>query len=442
VTLARPNIPSLAAAEEREESARQALIRRAHDRLLRDLDPRLLEQLDSHDARVRVERAAAQIIAEFAPGLAEVRRQELVRAVADETIGFGPMQRLLDDPEVTEVMVNGPSAVYYERAGTLYVSTVRFQDYDHIRRIADRIVTALGRRLDEASPMVDARLPDGSRVNVIIPPLSPRSPTITVRKFQNSRFGIAELVEIGSMSEAAAGFLRACVISKVNIVISGGTGTGKTTLLNALSLFIPERERIVTVEDPVEIQLQQDHVVTLEARPKGSEGTGEVTQRDLVRNALRMRPDRIIVGEVRGPEAFDMLQAMNTGHEGSITTVHANSPRDALFRIENMVMMAGFELPSRAIRDQIGSALHLIVQMNRMVDGTRRVVTISEVGNLEGDTVTLQDLFVFDNPGIGPDGRVQGHLRPTGIRARFTDRFSAYGVTPSWSPGSEIATLQ
>ncbi len=441
MTLARPGIPSLSAIEEREESARQALIARAHDRLLRDLDRRVLETLDARDARVHVERAAAQVIAELTPGVAEVRRLELVRAVADETIGFGPIQRLLDDPEITEVMVNGPAAVYYERAGALYVSTVRFQDADHIRRIADRIVTALGRRLDESSPMVDARLPDGSRVNVIIPPLAPKSPTITVRKFNNARFGIAELVEIGSMTEAAAGFLRACVMAKVNIVVSGGTGTGKTTLLNGLSAFIPERERIVTIEDPMEIQLMQDHVVSLEARPKGSEGAGEFTQRDLVRNALRMRPDRIIIGEVRGPEAFDMLQAMNTGHEGSITTVHANSARDALFRIENMVMMAGFELPSHAIRDQMSSALHLFVQLNRMVDGSRRVVNICEVGPQEGDAITLQDLFKFNDPSIGTDGRVRGQLVPTGIRARFADRFAAYGVSPAWTT-EDMVTLE
>ncbi|MFN8637953.1 MAG: CpaF family protein [Dehalococcoidia bacterium] len=425
---------ALAAVEQRDEEARRALVLRAHDRLLRDLDPRLLEALDSSQARDRVERAAAIVLAEMAPGIADIRRQELVRAITDEAIGFGPLQRLLDDPDVTEVMVNGPSSVYFERGGVLYSSNVRFNDQDHIRRIADRIVSALGRRLDESSPMVDARLPDGSRVNVVIPPLAPKSPAITVRKFAAGRHGIEELVQLGSISEAFAGFLRACVLAKVNVVISGGTGTGKTTLLNALSQFIPEGERIVTIEDPVEIQLRQEHVVTLEARPMGSEGRGEFTQRDLVRNALRMRPDRIVVGEVRGPEAFDMLQAMNTGHEGSVTTVHANSPRDALFRIENMVMMAGFELTSRVIREQMASALQLIIQINRLLDGTRRVVAATEVGGIEGDAITLQELFTFDNQGIGADGRVQGGLRSTGLRARFADRFAAFGVSPEWTP--------
>ncbi|MCC6236850.1 MAG: CpaF family protein [Dehalococcoidia bacterium] len=407
---------------------------RAHDRLLRDLDPRLLEELDSEQARQRVERAAAIVLTELAPGIAEIRRHDLIRAITDEAIGFGPIQRLLDDQEVTEVMVNGPSSIYFERGGVLHSSNLRFNDQDHIRRIADRIVVALGRRLDEASPMVDARLPDGSRVNVVIPPLAPKSPTITVRKFAGGRHGVDELIQLGSMTEQFAGFMRACVVAKVNVVISGGTGTGKTTLLNAFSQFLPESERIVTIEDPIEIQLQQEHVVTLEARPAGSEGRGEVTQRDLVRNALRMRPDRIIVGEVRGSEAFDMLQAMNTGHEGGLTTVHANSARDALFRIENMVMMAGFELTSRVIREQMASALQLIIQVTRLLDGTRRVVAATEVSALSGDTITLQDLFLFENRGIGPDGRVQGTLKQTGIRPRFAERFAAFGVSPLWQP--------
>ena len=418
----------------------EALVASAHERLLKDLDVRVLEQLQSDEAREHVEKAAATIVAELAPGVAGVTRQDLVRDIVNETVGFGPMQPLLDDPEVTEVMVNGPSDVYYERDGLLFVSTVRFRDQAHIRRIADRIVGGLGRRLDESSPTVDARLPDGSRVNIVIPPIAVKSPTITVRKFQNDRFSVDDLIRSGTLNEELAGFVRACIVSKVNVVISGGTGTGKTTLLNALSEFIPEGERIVTIEDPIEIQLRQQHVVTLEARPPGTEGMGEITQRDLVRNALRMRPDRIIVGEVRGAEAFDMLQAMNTGHEGSITTVHANTPRDALSRIESMVMTTGFDLPSRTIREQMASALHMILQVNRLVDGTRRVVGVSEVSGMEGELVTLQDLFVFEgNPGA--DGRVAGELRATGIRPRFADRFEAFAISPVWSTRARATVL-
>ena len=418
------------------------IVARAHDRLLKDLDARVLDQLDSEEARTHVSEAAAAVVAEIAPDAAGVTKEEIVRDVVNEIVGFGPMQPLLDDPEVTEVMVNGPSEVYYERGGLLYVSSVRFRDEQHIRRVADRIVGAVGRRLDESSPMVDARLPDGSRVNIVIPPIAVRSPTITVRKFQTDRHSVEDLVRIGSLSEEVAGFVRACVVSKVNIVISGGTGTGKTTMLNALSQFIPERERIVTIEDPVEIQLRQQHVVPLEARPAGTEGKGEMTQRDLLRNALRMRPDRIIIGEVRGPEAFDMLQAMNTGHEGSITTVHANSPRDALSRIENMVMMAGFDLPTRAIREQMASALHLILQVNRMVDGSRRMIAVTEVAGMEGDLVALQDIFTFERGELTSGGQMDGSLRPTGIRPRFADRFEMFAVSPAWSTRAEAAVLR
>ena len=325
-------------------------------------------------------------------------------------------------------MVNHPDTVFYEKEGRLYLSSVRFRDDQHIMRIVERIVAPLGRRVDESSPMVDARLPDGSRVNVIIPPVAPKSPTITIRKFRADKMTFDDLVATGALTNELAEFFRACVQAKLNILISGGTGSGKTTMLNALSSFIPDTERIVTIEDPTELQLQQGHVVTLEARPPSLEGKGEVTQRDLVRNSLRMRPDRIIVGEVRGPEAFDMLQAMNTGHEGSLGTVHANTPRDALARIENMVMMAGFELPVKAIREQMQSAIHLVIQIARFPDGTRKVVSVAEVSGMEGQVVTMQDLFRFEQTGIDTDGRVLGELRTTGIRPRFAEKFEVSGI--------------
>jgi pilus assembly protein CpaF len=348
--------------------------------------------------------------------------------VVDEVVGLGPIEPLLRDPTVSEVMVNGPSDVYYERDGIIHESSVTFADEAHVHRIIDRIVNSIGRHVDEASPMVDARLPDGSRVNVIIPPLAAKSPVITIRKFRLDRLTLEDLVSINTMTDAMAELLSGCVSAKLNIVVSGGTGSGKTTLLNALSAAIAHTERIVTIEDPLELKLQQRHVIPLEARPPSLEGRGEVTQRDLVRNALRMRPDRIIVGEVRGAEAFDMLQAMNTGHEGSLTTVHANTPRDALGRIEQMVLMAGFDLPIAAIREQIASALHVIVQLARLSDGTRRVVNVTEVAGLEGHLVTLQDIFVFRQSGIDPEGKVLGELRATGIRPSFTDRLHAFGI--------------
>ena len=422
-------------------SDRDATIARVHERLLRELDTRALDELDGEQARDRVLDAVASILSEIAAGAADVTRQDVAEAVADEVLGFGPIQPLLNDRDITEVMVNGPTEVYYERAGVIYLSPVRFRDHDHIRRIADRIVSPIGRRLDESSPMVDARLPDGSRVNIVIPPIAVDSPTITIRKFQSDRYDFEDLIRINTMNEQVAGFLRASVASKVNIVVSGGTGSGKTTLLNALSQFIPAQERVVTIEDPVEIQMKQPHVVRLEARPATGESDREVLMRDLVKNALRMRPDRIIVGEVRGSEAFDMLQAMNTGHEGSITTVHANTPRDALSRIENMVFMAGFELPIKAIREQMASALHLIVQIGRFVDGTRRIQSITEVSGMEGDLVALQDIFVFDRAGFSESGQVQGELKATGIRPRFADRFSDFSVSETWVTTPERTSL-
>jgi pilus assembly protein CpaF len=399
-----------------------------HQRLIEELDPNKLEGLGKDKAREAVEQAARTLVAQEMPGIVGTTRDELVSAVADEVLGFGPIEPLLRDAGISEVMVNAPDTVFYEKEGRLYLSSVRFRDDQHIMRIVERIVAPLGRRVDESSPMVDARLPDGSRVNVIIPPVAPKSPTITIRKFRADKMAMADLVATGALTNDLADFFRACVQAKLNIIISGGTGSGKTTMLNAMSAFIPDTERIVTIEDPTELQLQQGHVVTLEARPASLEGRGEVTQRDLVRNALRMRPDRIIVGEVRGPEAFDMLQAMNTGHEGSLGTVHANTPRDALARIENMVLMAGFELPVKAIREQLQSAIHLVIQIARFPDGTRKVVAVAEVSGMEGQIVTMQDLFRFEQIGIDTDGRVLGELRTTGIRPRFVEKFEVAGI--------------
>jgi len=399
-----------------------------HQRLIEELDPAKLQGLESDRARDAVIVAARTLIAQEMPGIVGAVRDELVASVVDEVLGLGPIEPLILDPAITEIMVNAPDQVFYEKEGRLYLSSVRFRDLGHIMRIVERIVAPLGRRVDEASPMVDARLPDGSRVNVIIPPVAPKSPTVTIRKFQADKMTIEDLIAVGSMTRELAEFFRACVQVRMNIIVSGGTGTGKTTMLNALSSFIPDTERIVTIEDPTELRLQQGHVVSLEARPASLEGKGEVTQRDLVRNALRMRPDRIVVGEVRGAEAFDMMQAMNTGHEGSLGTVHANSPRDAMARIENMILMAGLDLPMRAIREQIASAIHVIVQIARLSDGTRRVTNVSEITGMEGDIVTMQDLFRFAQRGIDNDGRVVGEFRGTGIRPRFADKFEVAGI--------------
>jgi len=399
-----------------------------HQRLIEELDPAKLQGLEPDRARDAVVVAARTLIGQEMPGIVGAVRDELVASVVDEVLGLGPIEPLILDPAITEIMVNAPDQVFYEKEGRLYLSSVRFRDQGHIMRIVERIVAPLGRRVDEASPMVDARLPDGSRVNVIIPPVAPKSPTVTIRKFQADKMTIEDLIAVSSMTRELAEFFRACVQVRMNIIVSGGTGTGKTTMLNALSSFIPDTERIVTIEDPTELRLQQGHVVSLEARPASLEGKGEVTQRDLVRNALRMRPDRIIVGEVRGAEAFDMMQAMNTGHEGSLGTVHANSPRDGLARIENMILMAGLDLPMRAIREQIASAIHVVVQIARMSDGTRRVTNVSEITGMEGDIVTMQDLFRFEQRGIDSDGRVIGEFRGTGIRPRFADKFEVAGI--------------
>lgn len=402
---------------------------RIHQRLIEDLDLDRLQGLEPERAREVLYNAIRTLLTAEGASVPGVLRDELVKAVADEVLGLGPLEPLLADPSITEIMVNAPDEVFYEREGKLERSTIRFRDAAHVMRIIDRIVSPLGRRVDESSPMVDARLPDGSRVNIVIPPVAPKAPSISIRKFRQDKLKIEDLINVGSMTQELADFISACVKGKLNILISGGTGTGKTTLLNALSAAIPNDERIVTIEDPTELKLQQEHVVSLEARPPSIEGKHEITQRDLVRNALRMRPDRIIVGEVRGSEAFDMLQAMNTGHEGSISTIHANSPRDALARLENMVLMANLDLPVRAIREQVSSALDLIIQVSRHSDGGRRVTHVTEVVGMEGDTITLQDIFLFYQEGVNPeDGKILGQFRPTGIRPTFMEKLERNGI--------------
>src|SRR3954470_1235718 len=404
---------------------------RLHQRLIEELDPSKIENPDPIKAREVVDAAARQLIASEMPGVVGFSRDELVAAVCDEILGLGPIEPLLQDPAVSEVMVNAPDVVYFEKEGKLFLSPIRFRDASHITRIIERILAPLGRRVDESSPLVDARLLDGSRVNIVVPPVSPKAPTITIRKFRQDKMTINELVQVGALTSELGAFLQCCVLARLNIIISGGTGSGKTTMLNALSGFIPEDERIVTIEDPTELRLQQGHVVTLEARPPSLEGRGEVTQRELVRNALRMRPDRIIVGEVRSSEAFDMMQAMNTGHDGSFSTGHANTPRDALARIENMILMASMDLPSRAIREQIAAALNVVIQVSRFSDGSRRLTHISEVAGMEGQVLTMQDIFKYEQTGIDENGKITGVFKATGIRPRFADRFEHLPVNLS-----------
>jgi pilus assembly protein CpaF len=360
--------------------------------------------------------------------VSRVEREQMMALIMADILGYGPIQPLLDRDDISEVMVNGPHQVYIEHKGHLTLSDVKFIDNDHVLRIIERIVAPLGRRIDESSPMVDARLPDGSRVNAIIPPLALGGPTITIRKFKKDSLKVDDLIRFGSMTPEFAQFLKASVVAGLNIIISGGTGSGKTTLLNVLSSFIPEDERILTIEDAAELQLQQPHVVRLESRPANVEGKGRVGIRELVVNSLRMRPDRIVVGECRGGETLDMLQAMNTGHDGSLTTVHSNGARDTLSRLETLVLMAGMELPLRAIRQQIGSAIDMIVHQDRMRDGTRKVVQCSEVLGMEGDTIVMQDIFRFEQTGIDENGKILGDLRPTGLRPRINDRIEQAGI--------------
>lgn len=384
----------------------------------------LIAQDDETDLKALIQR----IVFDMGAEIPRADRLRIVQEVYDDVIGLGPLEVLMKNPKITEIMVNGANNVYIERAGRLELTNVVFDDDAHVLRIIDRIVSRIGRHCDEANPMVDARLEDGSRVNAIIPPVALKGPSITIRRFSSAPLQVSNLVENGSISYAMSTFLEAAVKGRANIIVSGGTGSGKTTLLNILSGFISDAERIVTIEDAAELQLKQRHVVTLESRPANIEGSGAITIRDLVRNSLRMRPDRIIVGEVRSAETLDMLQAMNTGHEGSLTTVHANTPRDVLSRLETMVLMGGMELPVRAIRDQISSAIDLIVHQARFRDGSRKVVNISEVLNMEGDVITLQDIFVFKAEGLDANGRVKGHYAATGIRPKLLGKFQEMGV--------------
>lgn len=355
-------------------------------------------------------------------------RGRIVSDLRDEMLGLGPIESLLKDPSITEIMVNGPKKVFIERMGKLQLSGVQFHDDAHVMNIIERILSPIGRHIDESTPLVDARLKDGSRVNIIIPPLALCGPCITIRKFAQKALSVENLISFGTLDRKMADFIRACIQARINILVSGGTGSGKTTTLNVLSSFIPENERIVTIEDAAELKLQQTHVVTLESRPANIEGSGQITIRDLVKNALRMRPDRIIVGEVRSGEALDMLQAMNTGHDGSLTTAHANTPRDALSRLETMVLMAGFEMPVRAIREQISSAIELILQQSRLKDGSRKITYITEVQHMEGDVITTQDLFRFEQTGMDADGKLTGHFVSTGMQPGFMEKFQTNGV--------------
>lgn len=420
-------------ADEVREESYQAIKKEIHTHIIDEMPDdlqRVISQssADQKELRRLVEGMCADAIKDnpFAIPLGD--RERLVEELISEILGLGPIEPLLKDPSVTEVMVNGPDSIYIERKGRLQKTDVRFRNTEHLMHIIDRIVTAVGRRVDESSPMVDARLADGSRVNVIIPPLSLTGPCVTIRKFSKDVLTVDKMIEFGSFDQRMAEFLEDCVKGRLNIVVSGGTGSGKTTLLNVLSSYVPATERIVTLEDSAELQLKQDHVVTLETRPPNIEGEGEVTMRDLVRNALRMRPDRIIVGECRTGEALDMLQAMNTGHDGSMTTAHANSARDALSRLETMVLMSGMELPLRAIRSQIASAVDIIVQIARLRDGSRKIINIAEVTGMEGDIITLQDLFRFENHGLDSDGRITGEFLTSGLRPMCTEKLAMNGV--------------
>jgi len=399
---------------------------RVQNKLLSELDPSM-DISKTDDVRRTIMELFEQILNEENIVLSRPERQRLFEQISAEILGFGPLQPLLEDESITEIMVNGPKNVYVERKGKLVRVPITFEGNDHVMRVIDRIVAPLGRRIDESSPYVDARLPDGSRVNAVIPPISLVGPVITIRKFSKSPITVEQMIGYGSITPEAIEFLKACVIARLNIIIAGGTGSGKTTLLNVLSGFIPGDERILTIENAAELQLRQEHVVTLESRPANIEGRGEITIRDLVINALRMRPERIIVGECRGGETLDMLQAMNTGHDGSMTTAHANSPRDTLSRIETMCLMAGMDLPIRAIREQISSAVDLIVQQSRMKDGTRKVTFISEISGMEGDVITMTDLFVFEQTGI-ENGKIMGRMRPTGLRPKFMEKIEAAGI--------------
>ncbi len=406
------------------------LKRKLHLKIIEKLSDEIFKKnIKDAELKIKVQREVVRLLGESKDPITAEEKRKIVDDLINDVIGYGPIEEFLKDREVTEIMINNPSKIYIEKFGKLYPTKKTFLDEAHLLRIIDKIVSRIGRRVDEASPYVDARLPDGSRVNVIIHPLALNGPILTIRKFSADPFTMEDLVEMGTCTQKAASFLEACIRGKLNVISSGGTGTGKTTTLNVLSSFIPDDERIITIEDAAELQLNQSHVLRLEARPANIEGKGQVSIRDLVRNALRMRPDRIIVGEVRGGEALDMLQAMNTGHDGSLSTVHANSTRDVLSRLETMVLMAGLDLPVRAIREQISSAINLIVHMNRMKDGTRRFIKITEVQGMEGEIITLQDLFIFDySMGTDEKGRFKGSIKSTGLLPKFLNRLKDIGV--------------
>ncbi len=422
----RPATPAAAQGGGATRDAYFDLKTRVQNKLLGELDPSM-DVNRTAEVRRTIEELFENILAEESIALSRAEKKRLFEAIVAEILGFGPLEPLLAEEGVTEIMVNGSKNVFVERKGKVERVPVSFESDDHVMRIIDRIVSPLGRRIDESSPYVDARLPDGSRVNAVIPPISLVGPILTIRKFAKIPITIENLIGFGTITAECVEFLKACVCSRLNVVISGGTGSGKTTLLNILSQFIPADERIITIENAAELQLRQEHVVSLESRPPNIEGRGEVTIRDLVVNALRMRPERIVVGEVRDEAALDMLQAMNTGHDGSMTTLHSNSPRDTLSRLETMVMMAGMDLPSRAIREQIASAINLVVHQERLRDGSRHITYVTEVQGMEGDVITMTDLFVFEQTGI-ENGRVVGRLRPTGLRPKFMDRIEASGI--------------
>lgn len=416
------------------DTAYQSVKKTVHRRLVAEMSPQEQMILSAvHQDAAQVEQVIGNYVEKvleenpFAVPVSE--RSKIVSDLKDEMLGLGPIEVLLKDPTVTEVMVNGPKKIFVERMGRLQLTDIQFHDDIHVMNIIERILSPIGRHIDESVPLVDARLEDGSRVNIIIPPLSLVGPCITIRKFATKALSVDNLITFGTLDRKMADFIKACIQARINILVSGGTGSGKTTTLNVLSSFIPENERIVTIEDAAELKLQQEHVVTLESRPANIEGNGEITIRDLVKNALRMRPDRIIVGEVRGGEALDMLQAMNTGHDGSLTTAHANNPRDALSRLETMVLMAGFEMPIRAIREQVSSAIELILQQSRLKDGSRKITYITEVQHMEGDVITTQDLFRFEQTGMDENGKLIGHFVSTGMQPGFMDKFQVNGVS-------------
>lgn len=406
----------------------QEMKSRLHRTLINRMDLTKLSTLTPEQVHSEVARLAESVLLQEALPLSASERDRLVNDVNHELFGLGPLEPLLADPTISDILVNSHGTIYIERRGKLERTSVSFKDDEHLMRVIERIVSSVGRRIDESSPMVDARLQDGSRVNAIIPPLSIDGPVLSIRRFGSEPLRMNALIENKALTRDIADMLQMCVKARLNVLISGGTGAGKTTLLNSLSAYIPEDERIVTIEDSAELQLQQPHVVRLETRPPNIEGRGEVTQRDLVRNALRMRPDRIVIGEVRGGEAIDMLQAMNTGHDGSLTTIHANTPRDALARLETMIQMTGMRLSDRAMRQQIASALDLVVQVARLSDGTRRVTSISELTGMEGETITMQEIFQYERTGVDSNGQVLGRFRPTGIRPRFAERLKACGL--------------